>query len=184
MDRTGSRTYFQHNLTANIGQGFFAALMQISQQFVIKSHQMKNRRMNIMQVDFVVNSFETEFVCFTVANPALHAATCKPHTEAVRIMIASRSILAFTERHATELAAPDNQRFIQKSSFFKIRQQRRNRLVNFRSVTTVILFNAFMSVPGLLQMPAARIQRTKNARRVPPVAERSDSSAPYSSVGC
>ncbi len=64
---------------ANVCQAFFPTLVKIGQQFVIESHQVQNRGVNIVQMSFVLNGFETEFVCCAIPQTAFDAGTSQPH---------------------------------------------------------------------------------------------------------
>ena len=73
-------------------------------------------------------------------------------------MISAGCILAFAERHSPEFAPPDDQSFLKESALFQIREQRGDGLIHFRSVPSVVLFDALVRVPGLFQMASAGVQ--------------------------
>ena len=142
----------------HIRQALVAALMEVCQCLVIQAHQVQDCRVQVVQMDAVLNRFEPELIGGTVRHPSSDSGTGQPHGEAVGIVISPRRVLAFAEWHATELTAPDDQRFVQQPAFFKIRQQRSNRLIDFGTMSAVVLLDALVRVPGFFQMSAAGIQ--------------------------
>jgi len=113
---------------------------------------------DVMNMDPVGHSLESKFVRLPVTHAASDARARHPHAESIRIVITTRCTLAFTERHPTELAAPDDQRRIQQPTLLEITEQRRDRLIHLGPVLTVIFLDALMRIPCVRQMPAPRIE--------------------------
>ena len=62
-------------LAMHICQTEIAAAVAEGQLLMIQPHQMQNRGMQIVNVDFLLNRSKAEFVRCSVGHSALHAAT-------------------------------------------------------------------------------------------------------------
>src|SRR5438045_2990911 len=102
-----------HDMPLYIGQPKVTPLETIGQLFMIEAEQVQDRRLEIMDVDFVAGDSEAEFVGLTVGNAMFDAAPGEPDREAIGIMIAAKDLAgggaAFAERSAAKFTAPDNQ---------------------------------------------------------------------------
>ena len=94
----------------DVGEGFLATLMEVGQVFVVDTHKVKDRRMDVVNMSLVDHRLEAELIRLAVAHSAFHAATGHPHAEPVRVVVAAWGVLAFAERHSAKLASPHNQR--------------------------------------------------------------------------
>src|SRR6185295_490177 len=77
-----------YNLTMHIGQTKIATLKSVSQLRVIQAEQMQNRRVQIVDVDFVFDRVKTEFVRLPVGDARFDSAAGEPDGVAVRMMVA------------------------------------------------------------------------------------------------
>src|SRR4030095_11793801 len=82
-----------------------------------------------------------------------HASTCKPHGEAVGIVVASGALAVarfgqFDHRCAAELAAPEDESFVQQASLMQILEKRGDRPVRGLGQTAVARLEIGMTVPG------------------------------------
>ena len=82
--------------------------MEISQACVVDAHQVKNRGVNVVDVEAVFDRVQADFVGLADGLAAFDAAAGHPHRKAVRIMVAA--VAFFGHRRAAEFAAPDDQR--------------------------------------------------------------------------
>src|SRR5213076_3188880 len=80
-------------------------------------------------------------------------------SEAFGIMIPP--IAALTDRLAAELPTPDDQRLFDQPALFKIGQERRDWLVDFRAMNLQVLLHPVVRVPVLLLMAASMINLDK-----------------------
>ena len=76
-----------------VRQSIVATTVTIRESLVIESHQMKNGRVQIMDMHTVLHSRQTKLIRCSVTDPAFHAAASHPRGEAVVIVITS--LLAF-----------------------------------------------------------------------------------------
>ena len=104
------------------GRGHSTAVVFLATHAQAGARQVENCGVQVMQMDSIDDGFKTEFVSFTVGRVAFDAAVGQLHKKAVRVVISTGSVLAFAERHPSEFAVPDDQRFAQKSALFKIRE--------------------------------------------------------------
>ena len=92
----------------HVGQPVVAALEFVGEAFVVNAEEVQHGRLEIVDVDFVLDGVEAEFVARAVALAGLHAATRHPHRERVGMMVAAPLLgllnLALQKRRAPKLA--------------------------------------------------------------------------------
>src|SRR5689334_6150917 len=100
---------------------------------MVKSQQMQDRRLEVMNRHFIARYCESEFVGFAVSNTFANAAAGNKKREAIRVVIASQDLAgrgtAFTERRTAEFSAPYDQRLVQQAALAEVFNQRRHRLI-------------------------------------------------------
>src|SRR2546428_3523516 len=72
-----------HHLPVDIGQTKVAPGVAISEFFVVEAEQMKNRGVQVMNVNRVLHRLETEFVGGAMHAPSSDAASSHPHRESI-----------------------------------------------------------------------------------------------------
>src|SRR5262249_45062713 len=98
-----------YQFAVHIGQAEVAALETIGQLGVIEAQQVQERRVQVVNVDTVLDGVEAELVAFAEGKAGLGAAAGQPHREGVGMVVAAIAA-ALHHRCAAELAAPDHQR--------------------------------------------------------------------------
>src|SRR2546421_508031 len=102
------------DLAGDIGQAEVTALKAIRQFLVVEAEQVQDRRLQVVDVDRLVDGVETQLVRSSVGKASLCAAAGEEDGEGVRVMIAAQVLAgrgaALAERRASELAGPDDQR--------------------------------------------------------------------------
>src|SRR6185436_13477501 len=88
---------------------------------MIESHQMKNRGVKIVDVDFVLDCVPAEFIGCAMNHAALHTTPCHPHGKPEWMMFAT--IRALGRWRAAEFAAPQNEGIVEHSARLEIDQQ-------------------------------------------------------------
>ena len=98
------------NLALVDGRTFRTALVSINEPRVINAQSIKDRGVDVVDMESVFNSVKAEIVGFSNDDTRSHSSTGHPHGESVRIMVAAIPFL----RHgrAAELTPPDNQRLL------------------------------------------------------------------------
>ena len=129
---------FVNNAAFNVRQPEVAAGVAVGELLVVEAQEVQNRGVQVVDVDAVLDGLEAEVVGRAVDVAAAHAAAGQPHREAVVIVVAAvdlagvRALLRqFDRRRAAELAAPDDERFVQQAALLEIDQQCADRLVAF-----------------------------------------------------
>src|SRR5262249_61783753 len=89
---------------------------------------MQDRRVEIMNVAFVLGHFHSVIVGLAEYNSAFDAAASQPRRESVGEMAAP--VIAFRRGRASELSSPYDQRLIEQSARLQIADQPRDGLVN------------------------------------------------------
>ena len=80
-----------------------------------------------------------------VARTSLDAAAGHPDEEAVGIVVAAVAFLG--DRHAAELAAPDDERGVEQPALLEVGQQAGDRLVGFATALAVVVGEGVVRVP-------------------------------------
>ena len=73
----------------DVGQAEIASSMAVGELLVVEAQQIKERRVQIMDMNFVFDGREAEFVRSAVDVPPFDAAAGDPGGEAVVIVVAS-----------------------------------------------------------------------------------------------
>src|SRR5438309_660765 len=110
---------------------------------MVDPHQVQDGSVEIAEMMAIHHRAFTQLVGFTVADAWLDA-----------------SIERLRDRHAAELAAPNDKRFVEQPALLQIGEQGSNRFVHFRAMNPEILLDAMMAIPGVLSAcgTAARIK--------------------------
>src|ERR1043166_465798 len=94
---------------------------------------MQQRRVKIVDADFVFGDMETEFVGLTHRDSGFDATAGKPHCERLWMMIAAQLAacirVALDHRRAPKLTTPEHQRVVEQSAQLQVLHQRRARLI-------------------------------------------------------
>ena len=84
-----SPQYLAHHIPIHIGEPEIASAVEVGEGFVIDSHEMKQRRVEVVDVDFVFDCVVTEIVGRSVMVAGFDSGAGEPVREAVRIVISS-----------------------------------------------------------------------------------------------
>src|SRR4029434_9994065 len=107
-------------------------------------------------VDRLIDGFKPELVGGTMHITAAHSAPCHPDGKTIMVMIPSVDFSGIGSgrrqldgRCATELTAPDDQRFFEQPALLEIFEQRSNRLITLARQSPVIDFDVVVIIPRL-----------------------------------
>ena len=114
---------------------------------MVDAHEVEHGRVQVVDLDRVLDGSVSEFVGGAVGPAASNAAAGKPHAEAELVVVASVRSLA--ERRATELATPDHEGRFEQASTLEVAEQRRDRLVDRAGVVLVALLQLPVLVPAI-----------------------------------
>ena len=153
---SASRDQLLHDLSMHVGQAEIAAGVAVCKTFVVEAEEFQQRGVQVVDVDWFLDRFETEFVGRSVDVAAAHTAASEPHGEAVMVVVSAVDLAGvgpflreFNGRRATELAAPNDECFFQQTALLEVGQQRADRLIALLGETTVIDFDVVVVVPRL-----------------------------------
>ena len=105
-------------LTVDIGEPVIAAAVTVGQLLVIESHLIENGRVQVVDVDTVLDGRAAEHISGAVAVAGFHAATSHPDGEAVVIVVAA--VFTLGSWCAAKLTTPDNERLIEEATGLEI----------------------------------------------------------------
>ena len=114
------------------GRPLRAAVVHVGGTQVIQAQQIKDRRVNIVNVMWLIDRAQSDFIRSPDGLSAFHAAASHPNSEAPRIVIAPGLFVIRATLHegsAAELPAPYHQGVVQHSASLQVRKQARNGLV-------------------------------------------------------
>ena len=101
--------YFLDDVSVNIRQTPFQSVVIKREAFVIESHQVEKRCVEVVNTGRVDGGLKTELVAFAVTETFFYTRTGQEARERVRVVIAASSV-GLKEWHATKFGRPNNQR--------------------------------------------------------------------------
>ena len=110
---------------------------------------MQNRRVEIIDMNWLLDGSHAVFIGRSVDIAALDARAGEPGTKRPVVVLATGRICGVVERSTTELAGPDDQHIVEHAPLLQIAEQSRDRLVDLRSEPPVIGHVASLSKQGL-----------------------------------
>lgn len=75
-----------------IGESEVSSRMPEGEPLVIEAEEMQNRRMQIMNMHFVMSCLESKLIRFAVRHAPFDTAPCHPHREAMVIVISTITV--------------------------------------------------------------------------------------------
>ena len=107
------------DLSLHVGEAEVAALEAVLQAGVVEAEQVQQRRLQVVDMNPVVDHVEAEVVAGAERDAGLDAAAGQPHGEGVGVMVAAVTA-ALHHRRAAEFAAPDDQRVVEHAALLQI----------------------------------------------------------------
>jgi hypothetical protein len=96
-----------YHIPVHIGQSVVTTLKSKCKSSVIKTHQMQNRRVQIVHMNRILNDVKTQIVRFSPNEPFLKPAASHPHT-VTAIVVIPAIVPTLDHRRPTKLATPDD----------------------------------------------------------------------------
>ena len=93
---------------------------------MIDPQQLQHRRVQIVDVDGILDDVVAEVVGAADGDAGAHAAAGEPHREGARMVVAAeelRAVAGLVHRRAAELAAPDDQRVVEQPALLEVGEQ-------------------------------------------------------------
>ena len=145
-----------HHVPLYIREPEIAAGVAVGELLVIETEQREDRRMQVVDVDFVLGRGKTKFIRRAINLPAFHTAAGKPHREAVMIVIAAINFAGVAAGRwqlngwrAAKFTTPNHQCRFKQAALFQIFQQRSDGLVRCLGKVAMIDFDVVVIVPRL-----------------------------------
>ena len=117
---------------------------------MVEAEEVEDRGVEVVDADPILDCFVAEFVARTMRHAPLHASSCQPHRESVRVVVAAGLIPLLRDREAAELPSPDNERLVEEPAPVEILQERRDRAVGLGGEAGMVAADVGMAVPALL----------------------------------
>ena len=111
-----SRQDVLHDMAVDVGEAEVSAGVAVGELFVIETHEVENGGVEVVDVDFVFDGCEAEFVGGAVGHAAFDTATGQPDGEAVVVVVAT--IGTFGDGSPAEFTAPEDESVFKESAGF------------------------------------------------------------------
>ena len=121
---------------------------------VVDAQAVQDRRVQVAQVDRVLDDVVAEVVGLAVLDAGLHAAAGQPHGEAAAVMVAAHAGVAeraLAEHGAAELGGEDHQRVVQQAALLQVLHQRRGRLIDVAALVRQLPRDGDVLVPAAVE---------------------------------
>lgn len=127
-------------------QALIQALEFERELLVIEAQLMKDRGVQVADVDGIVDGVKAQIIGAAIGDSGLHPAAGHPHCKCVGMVIAAIVPATLDHRSASKFAAPDDQSFVQHATLLEVLDQGRATLIG----RFAVLFNRFGQVPMLI----------------------------------
>ena len=107
----------------HVGEPEVSSLKAVGEPFVIKTQQMQESGVQIVNVNFAIHDTEAKFVGLTMDVALLQSGSSHPHGECVDVVIASCSLAVFSHRGATEFPTPDDKGIFEHAPLLEIEDE-------------------------------------------------------------
>ena len=107
---------------------------------MVKSQQVQDRGMHIVDVNRVFHGVHTKVIRSTQARSSFHSSPSHPESESFVVVATSQLSLpiGFFERGPSKFGCPDHQRFLQHATRLQIQNQGRDTLISSTGITSVV----------------------------------------------
>src|SRR5262245_12325420 len=110
---------FLHQRSVDVGEAEITTLKTVGQLGVIEAKQMQKRRMQVVDVNPILDHIETQIIGLAQRYPGSDAAAGQPHREGVRVMVAA-VVSPLHHWRAPEFAAPNDQSILEHVTLLEI----------------------------------------------------------------
>src|SRR5439155_23101796 len=133
-----------HHFAMHIRQAEVAALKAVRQSEVVDAEQMEHGGVQVVDGDDVFDGVVAELVGGAVGDAGPDAAAGQPDSEALDVVVAA---VALGHGRTAELAAPDDQGFVEHAALSEVLDESGGALVHFRGAAADVVADAAMMVP-------------------------------------
>lgn len=131
----------------DVGQAEVPPGMPIREFRMVQAQQMQDRRVQIVEVDLVLDAVVAVFIRLTVGLACLGTSAGEPHRESVRVVVPAVRVLG--RRRAPELSTPDHKRLVKQASRLEVLEQARNGPVHLRAHLGETVLEIEVMVPAV-----------------------------------
>ena len=114
------REDFVDDLSIDIRQPVIATAMMIGEPGVIEAHEMQDRSVQVVDVNFVLNGVPAKLIGGAMHHAAFHTATGHPHRKAERMVLPA--IRTFGRGRSPKFASPKNERVFEQTATLQVDQ--------------------------------------------------------------
>ena len=127
-----------YDVAEDVGEAEVAAVVEVSEAFVIEAEEVQDGGVEIVGVHGVDNGFETDLIGGAVGDAAFHAATGEEGGEGPVVMFAPGGVGLVVEGSAAELGGPHHKRVIQHAPTLEVGEQPVNGSVDLLGEALVV----------------------------------------------
>src|SRR3954452_20734543 len=117
----------------HIGEAEGPALELVSEFRMVETKQVQHGGVKIVHMHAILHHVEAKLVAFPESNSGLDAAARHPHSEGVRMMVAS-VVAALHHGSSPEFSAPHDERILEQTTLLQVLDQSRTCLVGVAAV--------------------------------------------------
>ena len=121
-----------YHLAMHIGQPMIASLVAVRQSAMVDAQAAQHRRMEIVDVDRILDDVVREVIGLAERDAGLDAAAREPKREAARVMIAAIVVSgqrALAVDGAAEFPAPEDERVVEQATRLQVLDERGRGLI-------------------------------------------------------
>ena len=144
-------------MSMNICQPSIRSVVIKSKLLMIETEKVKNRRMEIMDVDHISHRAVSELVGSTMGVGLLDSRTREPGGETTRIVVTPLRAL-LKRRHPAKFRGPEDEGLVKKPSGFHVLKQGGDGTIEDRAVAIIVRLDPPVTVP--IQRTLAHRERT------------------------
>ena len=144
----------------HVRQPEIAPLESVGQLLVVDPQQLQHRRVQIVNVDGILDDVVAEVVGAADGDAGARATAGEPHREGARMVVAAeelRAVAGFVHRRPAELAAPHDQRVVEQPALLEIGEQAVDRTVGLAAEVGQLLDDV-LAEGGAVSVPAAVVE--------------------------
>ena len=138
------------DVSVDVGEAEIAPLEAGGELGVIESEEVQDGGVEVVNVDFVLDGIEAQFVGFSVVESSFDAAAGEPHGEGVGMVIAP-IVTALDHGGAAEFATEDDKGVFEHAALFEILDEGGAGLIDILAVLFQAIHEAAVLVPGLVE---------------------------------
>ena len=151
----------RNDLPVHIREAVVPALKQVGELFVVNSHDVQDRGLQVVNMDGVFDDVVPEVVRGAVGDPRLYAAARDPAGETARVVITtviSCCQLSLRVIRSSEFAAPDDEGVIEQPALFEVGDQRVARAIDVGTLPANSLGQIAVMIPaGVIELDETNI---------------------------